>query len=110
MPGFLLDENLSRKLVDRLSAVLPSITHVALYGLVNEPDKYVWDFAKERALVIITKDYDFSDMSRLYGCPPKVIKLNCGNKTTDYISDMLSARSGAILDFSDGENCYMEVF
>jgi predicted nuclease of predicted toxin-antitoxin system len=42
----LLDENLSRRLVDRLADLFPGSTHVALAGLLQSPDTSIWEFAK----------------------------------------------------------------
>jgi predicted nuclease of predicted toxin-antitoxin system len=109
MPKYLLDENLSRKLVDKLAPAFGQVTHVSSEQLIGCFDSEVWSFAKNNSFIIITKDNDFFDMSHLYGCPPKVIKLNCGNKTTDYIERILVANNESIKDFSDSNNCYMEL-
>ena len=106
---YLLDENLSRRLIDRMHGILP-ITHVSSEGLLNASDTEIWHFAKNEGYTIITKDFDFSDMSRLFGCPPKVIKLNCGNQTTNYIGTLLNQNKISIIDFAQGEHCYMEIF
>lgn len=66
--------------------------------------------AKANNYIIITKDNDFSDMSHLLGCPPKVIKLNCGNRTTDYIGNLLLNKADFIKKFAEDSNCYMDIF
>ena len=66
--------------------------------------------AKTNNYIIITKDNDFSDMSHLLGCPPKVIKLNCGNRTTDYISNLLLNKADLIKKIAEDSNCYMDIF
>jgi predicted nuclease of predicted toxin-antitoxin system len=46
-------------------------------------DAEIWQFAKDRGLVIASKDVDFYDMSLLYGKPPVVLLIrygNCSNK------------------------------
>ena len=67
MQKYLLDENLSRKLVDKLSPIYQNITHVANEGLIEKVDGEIWQFAKSGQCVIITKDNDFTDMSHLFG-------------------------------------------
>jgi predicted nuclease of predicted toxin-antitoxin system len=109
MIKYLLDENLSRRLAEKLTHRFIGITHVAHANLMNSTDGEIWQFAKNNHLTIITKDNDFNDMSHLYGCPPKVIKLNCGNKTTDYISSLLLNHFQVIEEFVSGNNCYMEI-
>jgi predicted nuclease of predicted toxin-antitoxin system len=42
----LFDENLSRKLVGRLSELYPGSAHVAEFDLVERPDREIWDFAR----------------------------------------------------------------
>ena len=110
MSYFLLDENLSRRLIDRLATVFNRITHVGTEGLLNSTDNNIWEFARNANALIITKDYDFSDMSHLYGCPPKVIKLNCGNRTTQFIGDLLIAQAQLIHSFAESDKCYLEIF
>ena len=110
MQKYLLDENLSKKLAAKLTSLFPYISHVSLEGLQNSFDTEIWHFAKDNNYTIITKYVDFSDMSHLYGCPPKVIKLNCGNKSTEYIQLALSIKSDLIKMFTESSNCYMEIF
>ena len=71
-------------------------------------DAFIWEYAKKNSFTIITKDNDFEYLSRLYGCPPKVIQLTCGNKTTTEIISILSGSIDTIRNFeSDEENCLM---
>ena len=74
MQHYLLDENLSRKLTGPLSAALGDVSHVANEGLNNAFDLDIWEFAKKRSGIILTKDTDYVGLSDLKGCPPKVIK------------------------------------
>lgn len=107
--GYLLDENLSIKLIPKLEPFLGYISHVSLAGLTHKADKDVWEHAKEKNLVLITKDNDFFYMSHLFGCPPKVIKLNCGNQSTTFIADIIAKRVETIAPFSTGDSCYLEI-
>ena len=83
-PGvkLLLDQNLSPRLVPRLSDLYPESTHVSVAGLGEAADGEVWAYARAGGFVIVTKDSDFNDMSVLRGFPPKVIWLRLGNCTT----------------------------
>lgn len=42
-------------------------------------DTEIWQYAKDKKLVIVTKDTDFSDRLMLYFSPPKVVHLRVGN-------------------------------
>jgi predicted nuclease of predicted toxin-antitoxin system len=55
----LLDENLSRRLIDRLADLFPGTTHVALAGLLHAPDTSIWEHAKAVDFTLVTADADF---------------------------------------------------
>ncbi|MEB3217215.1 MAG: DUF5615 family PIN-like protein [Nostocales cyanobacterium 94392] len=42
----------------------------------------IWEFAKNQEFCIVTQDADYAERSRLYGSPPKIIWLRCGNALT----------------------------
>ena len=73
----LFDENLSRKLVVRLAELFPESAHVAEAGLVQSPDRDIWEFAKTGNLVIVSTDSDFYEFATTIGPPPKVVWLRC---------------------------------
>lgn len=79
---FLIDGNLSDKLVSRLKADFPGTTHVKQVGLAESPDADLWELAEQDDYVILTQDDDFVEMSALRGTPPKVVHLAMGNRTT----------------------------
>jgi predicted nuclease of predicted toxin-antitoxin system len=62
----LLDQNLSYRMLDRLDAAFPGSSH--------------------------THDVDFFERSLILGAPPKVLWLNCGNSSTDYVLDHILQR------------------
>ena len=69
----LFDQNLSRKLVNRLADIFPDASHVQFHELTELDDNEIWEFAKILGFCIVTQDADFAEKSRLYGSPPKVI-------------------------------------
>jgi predicted nuclease of predicted toxin-antitoxin system len=75
MKGFLFDENLPSKVL--FTPSLP-IIHVSTLG-DSPSDSQIWQYAKQKDLVIVTKDVDFSDRSMLDFSPPKVVHLRFGN-------------------------------
>lgn len=110
MHRFLIDENLSFRLVKELSIQDFSPIHVTQIQLNNSLDAMIWNYAKNNGCAIITKDIDFLHMSTMYGCPPKIIKLNCGNRTTDFIINLIIKHKVNIIAFMDSaDNCYMEI-
>jgi len=75
MKGFLFDENLPSRL--RFSPKLPIIS-VPKIG--KQPsDSEIWEFARQRELVIVSKDADFSDRIITQSPPPWVVHLRFGN-------------------------------
>ena len=51
----LLDENLSRKLVARLTDLYPGSLHVSEVNLATCDDRLIWDYAGKNGFVIVTR-------------------------------------------------------
>ena len=64
--------------------------------LTEVNDNEIWEFAKIHGFCIVTQDADFAEKSRLYGSPPKVIWLRCGNIPTSNVEAILRSGAGAI--------------
>jgi predicted nuclease of predicted toxin-antitoxin system len=92
----LFDHNLSHKLVLRLADVFPRSSHTRLTGLSQTTDAAIWEFARQGDFVIVTLDADFFDLLSLYGSPPRVIWLRCGNRPTAFYERLLRARQAHI--------------
>lgn len=69
----LFDQNLSPRLVDRLSDVYPDSAHVMKVNLDRALDREIWAFAARNGYAIVTKDADFGELSVLRGSPPNVV-------------------------------------
>ena len=105
----LIDQNISRKLPQRITETFPSSTHVIEAGMERVSDLEIWNYAKENDYSILSKDLDFYNLSTTFGCPPKVIKLNCGNRSTTYIRDCIVRHYSIIKEFMTGDDCYLEI-
>jgi predicted nuclease of predicted toxin-antitoxin system len=97
----LFDENLSRRLVRLLSDIYPGSEHVVTSGLESADDRAVWQYAASRELTIVSKDWDFLQLSTLKGAPPKVVWLRIGNCTVDQIVEVLRKRHLDLLRFAE---------
>lgn len=75
----LFDENLSHKLAYRLVDLFRDSVHVRDVGLKATDDPLVWDYARDNDFMIVSKDADMHDLSRVFGNPPKVVWLRLGN-------------------------------
>ena len=92
----LFDQNLSPKLVNRLSDLFPASNHVREVSLSESEDQIVWEFAAANHFTIVSKDSDFVQLSLLRGAPPKIIRLQVGNCTTERVESVLRTGFEAI--------------
>ena len=97
----LLDENLSHRLVPRLTDAFPGTAHVEEVELRAQADTAIWDYAAQEDFVIVSKDDDFRQLSFFRGHPPKVIWLMVGNAGTDAIAALLLRSQERIAAFVD---------
>lgn len=70
-----------------------------MFSFINLQKKQIlkiWEFAKANAFCIVTQDADFAERSRLYGSPPKVIWLRCGNAPTRAVELIIRSGTEAI--------------
>ena len=49
----------------------------------------IWEFAKTNGFVVVSRDADFYERSLVEGAPPKIIWLNCGNNSTEFMTELL---------------------
>jgi predicted nuclease of predicted toxin-antitoxin system len=104
----LLDQNLASRLVRLLADLYPGSVHVRDVGLASADDAAVWEYAKQNALMIVSKDGDFHQRSFLYGHPPKVIWIRRGNCSTAVIERMLRDHHADIGEFlADPEAAFL---
>ncbi len=95
----LFDQNLRFRLCHALADLFPGSSQVRLLGLGEADDTAVWQHAKANAFVLVTQDSGFADMAALYGQPPKVIWLRCGNQPTQVVEELLRRHAPAIAAF-----------
>ena len=95
----LLDENLSHRLVARLTEAFPGTASIHQFKLSSKPDTAIWDHAAEHGFAIVSKDEDLRQLSFFRGHPPKVIWLAVGNAGTAPIADLLLRNKNRIIAF-----------
>ncbi len=95
----LLDENLSRRLVERLSDLFPGSTHVSFAGLLQSPDTQVWKYAEAGGFAIVTADADFYELSTAFGPPPKVIWLRGCDYPTAVAERLIRGQAIRVVEF-----------
>jgi len=89
----LFDENLSRKLVNKLSDLFPGSSHAATEGLLHSPDADLWEHAKAGGFAIVTADADFFELAATFGPPPKVIWLRGCDYPTAVAEQLIRSQS-----------------
>lgn len=104
----LFDQNLSWRLVAKLSDLFPESRHVREFGMIEAQDIDIWNYAAENDFVIVTKDVDFQQRSLLFGHPPKVVRLRVGNCTIEMVEELLRKHAEIIHVFgSDDKKSYL---
>ena len=106
----LFDQNLSHRLPTRLSDLFPYSQHVRTAALDRAADSKIWEYATIHGFCIITQDSDFTERSRLYGAPPKVVWLRCGNSTPQQVESILRRNAVLITELiRDSDLHYLEI-
>lgn len=101
----LFDENISYRILKKLSDILPQASHVSSHGLQKTDDIKVREFALKNNFTIVTNDSDFNDLTLIYGFPPKIIWIKTGNISTSNMVALLRNHYQNILQFiKDTEN------
>ena len=102
--SFLLDENLSPRLVPRLSSLFGDLVHVRDVGLNHASDQAIWEWAAKNLHTIVTTDADFAAMSLQAGWPPKVIHLEECDFPFQIIEKLLRQNAVRIAEFGKDPN------
>ena len=95
----LFDQNISFRLISKISHIFPEARQVRQLGIENDLDIDIWYYAKQHSYTICTFDSDFYDLSNLKGHPPKIIWLRIGNTSTNFLADIIINKKDAIQDF-----------
>ena len=96
----LFDENLSRKLAIQLSDLYAGSSHVSAFGLLERPDREIWNFAQANGFIIVTTDTDFYELASALGPPPKVIWLRRWSHPTRDAEAVLRREAIRIAEFA----------
>jgi predicted nuclease of predicted toxin-antitoxin system len=100
----LFDQNLSFKLCTQLADEFPDSNQVRLLTLDAADDRTIWKYAKANGFTLVTQDSDFADMAALFGPPPKVIWLRCGNQPTSVVAHLLRSQAEALRKFAQDKS------
>lgn len=101
---FLFDQNISHRILKILPEKFSDSTSVKKEGLINSPDKEIWEHAKLNHYIIVTHDADFNELNSFFGFPPKIIWIRTGNMRTHQILDILTEFYDEIESFISDDN------
>lgn len=97
--SFLLDQNISFRVVALISGTFDKVKQVKELGLTDASDLDIWNYAFRNKYTIITFDSDFIDLANLKGTPPKVVWPRFGNASNLKIAHKLISNSEVIKEF-----------
>jgi len=95
----LFDENLSPRLVPLIQDLFPGSTHVRPEGLLQTPDRVVWEFARSGGFSGVSADADFYDLAVALGPPPKVIRLRGCHYPTAVAEKLIRGQAIRVAEF-----------
>ena len=99
----LFDQNLSRKLPQKLADIYPASLHVIAAGLDTASDIQVREFAAREGFLLVSRDGDFADLDSVLGAPPKTIWIARQNVPTAEFERLLRVLHEQIEAF-DGDS------
>jgi predicted nuclease of predicted toxin-antitoxin system len=99
--NLLLDENLSPRLIQRISSLFPRLIHVRDIGLKRASDETIWSWAKTHGFTVVTTDADFVALSRGRGWPPKVVHIEECDFPLRIIEELLRQNAVRISEFEN---------
>ena len=85
MGRFLVDANLPQTF-----NLWQSVDFVYATSLSSIDDNYIWDYARDLSLTILTRDKDFADRIIHFSPPPKVVHFRIGNMRYAYFRSFIS--------------------
>jgi predicted nuclease of predicted toxin-antitoxin system len=106
----LFDQNLSRKLCVRLANLFPDSVQVKSLGLSTADDREIWRYAERHGFVVVSLDADFAELAALYGPPPKVVWLRCGNLSTAETESRIRYSADALVAFEASDAACLEIY
>jgi predicted nuclease of predicted toxin-antitoxin system len=109
---FILDANISWRLIRVLEAELGEVIHSENIPIHQPADDFaIWTYAKSNQYSIITLDSDFHEMALLNKCEPKIIHLRFKNESNHFISEKLINSKEEIFHFLNHSNQFVfEIF
>jgi predicted nuclease of predicted toxin-antitoxin system len=97
--SLLLDENLSPRLIPRLTSLFPGLIHVRDVDLKQADDRTIWEWARQNGYTVVTADADFVSMASQTGPPPKLVHIERCNFPFQTIEELFRQNAIRISEF-----------
>lgn len=98
-------------MLQTLQDSFPGSEQVRRLELDRADDKTIWQYAQSNDFTIVTQDSDFHELATLYGAPPKIVWLKCGNRPRWYIEALLVKHVVRLEAFAqDPESAVVEIY
>jgi len=97
--NLLFEQNISYRIVKKVSSIFSGCLHVSSCGLSDAADTEIWLYARTHNFAIVTSDSDFYDLALMRGIPPKIIWIRQGNLTTTEVAELLFDKHQFIISF-----------
>ena len=78
-------------------------------GLRDAEDPGIFEAARDRQVIVMTKDSDFVDLVERLGSPPQIIWLTCGNTSNARLREILSETLPRALDLLTAGETLVEI-
>ena len=95
-----VDAQLSPFIASWINANFPELEAIALrsIGLQDERDYDIFRKARRANAIIMSKDHDFVKLIEIYGIPPKLIWITCGNTSNARLCEILGTSLQQAID------------
>ena len=106
---FIVDAQLPPALANFLISAGHQADHVVDLGLASASDSTIWQQARERNAVIITKDEDFLSLRALRSDGPAIVWVRIGNTTRNALLRVMAAALPQIIAALERGEAVVEV-
>lgn len=104
----LLDQNLSPKLIWKLTDIIPGLETVYDHGLVGASDRFIFNWARNAEFTaVVSTDRDFVHLAEHLGPPPKVIRIERCDFPARVIEQLLRREALQIHTFLESDRAVM---
>jgi predicted nuclease of predicted toxin-antitoxin system len=70
--------------------LFPGSSHITQVGLAGETaDATIWEYARQNGFAIVTADADFLRLADQHGAPPKVVRLERMDYSTEVAAELI---------------------